>query len=304
MPKQKKEINMLLGAHISIAGGLEKSIERGENLNINCMQIFTKSNRQWKAKNLSKDEVLIFKKKWQQSFINTIVVHASYLINLGSPQKKIVMQSVNALTLELERCEQLGISSLIIHPGSSQKMPEKQCLKQVADLIDLVLSKVPGKSAIILENMAGQGSSICYQFEQLAFILKEIKEKKRVGVCFDTCHAFAAGYDFKTKKQYDHMWEKFDKIIGLKNLNIIHLNDSKKSLGSRVDRHEFIGKGDLTIEAFSLLMNDKRFTNIPKILETPINTEADYQKDFKVLIKTLSPQHRSWIKKTPLKAYI
>ena len=303
MVKLRKDKQLLLGAHISIAGGLEKSIIRGENLSLTCIQIFTKSNRQWKVKNLTEKDISLFTEKWKYSFIKYIIAHASYLINLGSPEKEIATKSTNSLAIELERCEQLKIPYLVFHPGSRQNMQEDECLKQIAYSINEVIEKVPGKSILVIENMAGQGSNVCYNFQHLAQILKHIKIKKRVGICFDTCHAFAAGYDFRNKESYENMWKEFNDIIGIKHVKVIHLNDSQKILGSHIDRHESIGKGKLGKEAFDLIMNDKNFIDVPKILETPVNQETDYSKDLRLLIKTLSPTNRLLARKTPLKVY-
>ena len=265
----KKKHSLLLGAHMSISGGLEKSIERGESINCTAIQIFTKSNRQWTAKKLTDDSRSLFKERVKDSFIRSIIVHATYLINLGSPDIQTNKKSVTAVCEELKRCEQLDIPYLVLHPGSHLKSGEKTCLEKISDALNTIFEKTPGKTMILLENMAGQGSQVCYSFEQLAYIRSRSAYKKRLGICFDTCHAFAAGYDFRTQGSYTKIWKQFDTIIGLENLKAIHINDSKKELGSKIDRHEEIGKGKIGLEAFRLLFNDKRFFDIPKILETP-----------------------------------
>jgi deoxyribonuclease-4 len=269
MKKQKKH-TFLVGAHISIAGGIDKSIERAESIHCTCMQIFTKSNRQWHAKTLQQDEIDAFKIAAKKSpLVQSIITHAGYLINIGSPNKVINKKSVDSLCIELQRCEQLGIPYLVLHPGSYGDGSIEECFNRIIENLNIILRKTPGKTMILLENTASQGSSVGSTFEQLAIIYKKIIEKKRVGFCFDTCHAFVAGYDFRDEASYKELWKEFDAILGLNKLKAFHFNDSRKELGSFVDRHEHIGKGKLGLDAFSFLCNDKRFFDIPKILETP-----------------------------------
>jgi deoxyribonuclease-4 len=262
-------LRLLVGAHMSIAGGFEKAIERGQSLGCTTIQIFTKSNRQWRAKPITKQEADLFKKTAITLGISPVVAHATYLINLASPNAHTAQLSMQALSNELIRCEQLGIPYLVLHPGSFVQGEIEEGIARISANLNAILDKTTSKTMILLELMAGQGSVIGSSFEQLATILQQITHKKRVGVCFDTCHAFAAGYDLRTPATYKKTWADFDSIIGLEQLKVIHINDSKKELGSHVDRHEHIGKGQLGLEAFKLLFNDKRFFNIPKILETP-----------------------------------
>jgi deoxyribonuclease-4 len=277
----------LLGAHMSIAGGLAKAIARAESIGCTALQIFTKSNRQWHAAPLTNDEIELFKKAVAASEINrnNIVVHAAYLINIASSQPATAQKSIAALIDELTRCQELNIPYLVLHPGSALGNDETASLKTIATALDQVFTAAPGKSKILLETMAGQGNSLCYRFEQIAEILQHTHHRNRLGVCVDTCHIFAAGYDLRTPAAYHATWQAFDKTIGLDKLHAIHLNDSKKDLGSRVDRHEDIGKGALGIEPFKLLMNDPRLAHIPKILETPETTEMvqDYARNMKLL---------------------
>lgn len=275
----KNKHRLLLGAHMPITGGLEKSISRGQSIGCTTIQLFTKSNRQWHAKPLTAEEIQAFRKTAQQSKIYPIVAHASYLINIASPDRNTETTSVEALTKELIRCQDLGIHYLVLHPGSYTTGNTQQGIERIIQNINHILDNTPGDTIISLETMAGQGSALCSSFEQIATIIKHINNKKRIGVCFDTCHAFVAGYDLRTAEAYNKTWDAFDKIIGLERLNVIHINDSKKELGSRVDRHEHIGKGALGLEAFELLFNDKRFFDIPKILETPKATEAPFTED-------------------------
>ena len=286
----EKKQRLLFGAHMSIAGGIHLALERGESIGCTAIQIFTKSNRQWSAKKLITQDSNAFKTALKQSPIKSVIAHATYLINIGSPKKEIYQKSIKALALELQRCDQLGVPYLVLHPGSHLGTGEEECLQRIANNLNDVFDKAPGKTKILLETMAGQGSSVCYAFEHIAEILSKSAFKKRLGVCFDTCHAFVAGYDLRTKKTYEDTWKEFDKIIGLKKLKAIHLNDSKKELGSRVDRHEDIGKGTLGLEPFKLLFNDERFFDIPKILETPKDDLKNDLRNMETIKKLISPR--------------
>lgn len=287
----KKQI-LLIGAHISVAGGMDLAFKRGESIGCTSMQIFTKSNRQWQAKPLDKEAIAAFKKAHKASFIKPVVVHSSYLINIGSPDKEIEKKSTDALAIELSRCNALGIPYLVFHPGSHIDGDEDACLKRITKNLDSIYKKDPGKTMILLETMAGQGTGVCYKFEQIAHIIKNATFKRKLGVCFDTCHAFAAGYDFRTKESYEKMWENFDQTIGLTKLKAIHINDSVKDLASRVDRHAEVGKGKLGLGAFKLIFNDPRFFDIPKILETPSDTLEAYRKNIDIIIELLTPKTR------------
>lgn len=271
----------LLGTHISISGGFNKSIERAQSIDIDCMQIFTKSNRMWAAKPITKEDVFSFKNCLNKSKIKAVIAHASYLINIGSDSDDISKKSTTALIDELLRCEILGIKDLVLHPGNIGSTPTKTGILKISENINRSLAAT-NNSRILLENMAGQGSSIAHAFENIAMIYENIEQKNRIGVCFDTCHAFAAGYDLKDN--YIQVWKDFDSTIGLDKLFAIHLNDSKKPLGSKVDRHENIGNGFLTKQAFAQIINDPRFFNTIKILETPIEKcELEYTKDLNTL---------------------
>ncbi|HLJ31844.1 MAG TPA: deoxyribonuclease IV [Candidatus Babeliales bacterium] len=285
MPKKQ---TLLFGAHMSIAGEFKRAIERGESIGCTAIQIFTKSNRQWHAKAIGEKEAMEFKESWKASSITSIVAHASYLINIGSPDKAIEHKSVNALKIEMERCAMLDIPYLVLHPGSHSHTDEKICLERISHNLDELFKQVDGCS-ILLETSAGQGTNVGYNFEQLAYIIKLSHHKNRLGVCFDTCHAFTAGYDFTTEKSYHDLWKQFDKIIGLNKLKAIHVNDSKQVLGSCIDRHADIGKGKMGLKPFELLFNDPQFFDIPKILETPKKDglEKD-KKNMETLVSLLS----------------
>ena len=279
---------LVYGAHMSIAGGLDKAITAGQSIGCTTVQLFTKSNRQWGCNKLTTEEIALFKKAVSVSAINPVVAHAAYLINIGSPTKDIETKSIKSLITELDRCNQLAIPYLVLHPGSHLDTDEQICLDQIIDNLNGIFSGNPGDSMILLELMSGQGSTVCYTFEQLAYIYKHVRAKKRIGICFDTAHAWAAGYDFSTQHTYDAMWQQFNDIVGIENLKAIHVNDSKSPRGSHVDRHETIGKGTIGLESFQILMNDERFFDIPKILETPKETLDDDIYNMKILKDQLS----------------
>lgn len=276
---------------MSIAGGLYKAIERGESIGCTAIQIFTKSNRQWKSNTITPHDANLFRQAWKNSSIQQVIVHASYLINLGSSNPLTLEKSRAALIDELKRCETLGIPYLVLHPGSSKDLHETKCLDQIGIGLNYALQNT-SFTTILLETMAGQGSSVCHSFEHIAYILNSSEFKSRLGVCLDTCHIFAAGYDIRTMNVYTSTWSLFDKTVGLKNLKAIHINDSKKALGSRIDRHEHVGKGKLGIAAFEMLFNDERFFDIPKILETPKASLDDDAKNMALIKETISEQSR------------
>lgn len=278
----------LIGAHTSTAGGLDKAVERAASVGANCLQLFTKSNRQWRAKTITEHDIKNLQKAQNQHNIHHITAHAAYLINLGSKNDDVINKSITALSTELQRCDQLNIPYLVLHPGSARYDNLEKSLQFIAQNINIVFERTKIKNVtLLLETMAGQGNSIGYKFEQLATILQNIKNKNKehLGVCFDTCHAFAAGYEFHTAKLYKEMWKNFDRSIGLSNLKAFHINDSKKECGSKVDRHEHIGEGKIPKEAFKFIMNDSKFSNIPKILETPAG--EDEQTNDRKNINTL-----------------
>ena len=285
----KKE-KLLLGAHMSIAGGLSEALIRGASIGCTAIQIFTKSNRQWAPKEPTQEEISLFAKTQKETGITQVIAHASYLINMGSPDPDIHRKSVIAATKELKVCEDLGIPFLVIHPGSYTTSTPEQAIVAIAQGVEKILHHVPGSSMILLETMAGQGTVIGRTFKELAAIRELISDKHRVGICLDTCHVFAAGYNIATEMGYASLWKDFDKTIGLSHLKAFHLNDSKKECGSCVDRHEDIGKGEIGLEGFRLLMNDERFFSLPKILETPKADLLDDAKNMATLKKLLSEE--------------
>ena len=288
----KKNHILLYGAHMSVSGGFEKALTRGESIQCTAIQLFTKSNRQWAAKPISTEESELFKACLKKSPIQYVVSHASYLINIASSDPTIHKKSVSALSEELRRCHQLDIPYLVLHPGSAGESNVQECLARIAHTLDHVLEQDTSHTMILLENMAGQGSSVCHTFEQLAEVRKLTHHKKRVGFCIDTCHAFAAGYDFRTEDTYEKLWTAFDTIIGIEHLKVFHINDSKKGLSSHVDRHEDIGKGLIGNQGFELLFNDPRFFDIPKILETPKESIEEDARNMETIRNLISPKNR------------
>jgi deoxyribonuclease-4 len=270
-----------IGAHMSIAGGLAKALERIQAVGGECLQIFVKPNVQWRAGELSLEEVQSFKDRQQQSGITPVVAHASYLLNLASPEKELRRRSVLTLALELVRAARLNIEFLILHPGSHRESGEKKGLEQIAKGIDQALDRAEVlQTKILLETTAGSGSHLGGRLEHLENILALSRSIKRLGVCLDTSHVLAAGYNIADPQGYDEFFRSFQKLIGLKHLRCVHVNDSKAALGSRVDRHEHIGHGHLGLKTFERLFQDPRLTGIPFILETPKGEKEDQDWDY------------------------
>ncbi len=260
-----------VGAHVSVAGGVENAPVNAEKINAKAFALFTKNQRQWRSKPLTQKSIEKFVQNRRKVGIepDAVLPHSSYLINPGSPDPTGLEKSRAAFTDEMQRCEQLGLKYLNFHPGNHLKQVSVQtCIRTIADSINLALDKTENVIAVI-ENTAGQGSSVGYDFAHIADIIDLVDNKSRVGVCIDTCHLHAAGYDIRSAAAFEKTMAVFDDTIGLKYLKGLHLNDSKKPMGSRVDRHECIGKGEIGIEAFRFIMNAPVFENLPLILETP-----------------------------------
>ena len=259
-----------IGAHVSASGGVENAPLNAKAIGANAFALFTKNQRQWHSAPLTAKNIAAFKANCKGTFSAAqILPHDSYLINLGHPEAEGLEKSREAFLDEMRRCEQLGLDRLNFHPGSHLgKCSENECIATIAESINLALAKTKGVIAVI-ENTAGQGSNMGCRFEQLAGMIEQVKDKTRVGVCLDTCHTFTAGYDLRTEKTFATTFEEFGKTVGFNYLKGMHLNDSKKEFGSRVDRHECLGKGFIGFDCFRLLMADARFNNIPLILETP-----------------------------------
>lgn len=259
---------------MSIAGGVHTAVERGISIGCTTMQMFVKNNNQWRGKELSDEDIATYKKLLRESSIGPVVVHDTYLINLCAADKQILRKSRAALKDELDRCEVLGVEYLNFHPGSHVGAGEEEGIKRIAESLNIIheeTKKYRVKS--VLETTAGQGTAIGYRFEQLREIIDMVAEPNRMAICIDTCHVFAAGYDISTERGYEKTFKDFNAIIGLDRLVAFHVNDSKRELGSRVDRHDHIGKGKIGKTGFRLLMNDERFRAVPKILETPKGPE-------------------------------
>jgi deoxyribonuclease IV len=263
-----------VGAHVSTAGGIENAPLNAHKIKAKAFALFTKNQRQWKAKPLSAKSIDAFKENCRIKGFNPkhILPHDSYLINLGHPEKAGLSKSRRAFLVEMQRCEQLGLKYLNFHPGSHlKKISEAESLQRIAESINMALEKTSHVTAVI-ENTAGQGSNVGYSFEHLAEMINQVEDPSRVGVCLDTCHSFAAGYDLKRKEGYEKVFADFDRIVGLKYLRAMHLNDSKKGFSQKVDRHESLGKGALGWDPFGFIMNDPRLDDLPLILETPDDT--------------------------------
>lgn len=273
----------IVGAHISTSGGVENAPLNASQIGAKGFALFTKNQRQWVAKPFSAENIKGFRDNLEKYGFSAdfILPHDSYLINLGHPEKEGLDKSREAFLDEMQRCELLGLKLLNFHPGSHlNKIDPEKSLLRIAESINIALDKTRGVTAVI-ENTAGQGSNLGFEFEQLAFIIENVEDKSRVGICFDTCHGFVAGYDIKSSNGFDETFRKFDEIIGLKYLKALHLNDAKKGLGSKVDRHESIGKGELGLDPFIRIMNNTLFDNMPLILETP--DEEIWSEEIKLL---------------------
>jgi deoxyribonuclease IV len=260
-----------IGAHVSAAGGVENTPLNAQAIGATAFALFTKNQRQWTAKPLTEESIRRFKENCAAAGFtpDQILPHDSYLINLGHPEAAGLNKSRVAFIDEMQRCDQLGLRFLNFHPGSHlKKISEADCLDRIAASINLALDQTSGVTAVI-ENTAGQGTNLGHRFEHLAAIINGVHDQSRVGVCLDTCHTFSAGYDLTTPDGYDATLARFDAVVGVSFLKGLHLNDGKKSRGSRVDRHERLGKGTLGLETFRMIMTDPRFDNIPMILETP-----------------------------------
>ncbi len=260
----------LLGSHMSIAGGLPLAVDRAVANGCEALQIFTKSSNQWRARTLEHDGVREFRARAERASLSQVVAHASYLINLGAPDPALRQHSIDAFGEEIDRAEALGLVGVVIHPGAYTTGTEARGLRLVAGAVSRLLrARKKGRTLVILEHTAGQGTSLGWRFEHLARMLEHLDGHPRVAVCLDTCHLWAAGYDLASRDGYRDTFETFDRLVGLDRLRVFHVNDSKKDRGSRRDRHDHIGKGTIGLEAFGRLLHDPRFDRLPMILETP-----------------------------------
>ena len=259
-----------LGAHLSIAGGLPRAVDRAEASGCRALQIFTKSAGQWRARELPPEEIALFRRRVRETKLRPVVAHNSYLINVAAADPALRRKSITALRDELDRAESLGLDGLVMHPGSYTSGTEGGGLKLIGDALAAILASRPdGQTRILLEHTAGQGTNLGHRFEHLAEIIDRVGGSSRVGVCLDTCHLLAAGYDICSEEGYRETFQQFGRLVGFSRLKAFHLNDSKKPCGSRVDRHEHIGQGCIGVEPFRRLVNDPRFAKLPMLLETP-----------------------------------
>lgn len=259
------------GAHVSASGGIENAVRNAQLIGANAFALFTKNQRQWSAPALTPEQIETFRRAMSEAGFTAqqVLPHDSYLINLGHPDKEGLDKSRDSFFEEMERCELLGLDRLNFHPGSHLKrISEEGSLQLIAESINLALERTKGVTAVI-ENTAGQGSNLGYRFEHLAYIIERVEDKSRVGICIDTCHAFAAGYDLRNREACERTFEELDKVVGIGYLRGMHLNDAMRPLGSRIDRHTPLGEGEIGWECFKYIASDARFDNIPLILETP-----------------------------------
>lgn len=266
--KSSKRLN--IGAHVSVAGGLDKVVPRAVKIGCETIQIFTKSNIQWGSRELTEDEIKNFQIDLKKFNIHPVVVHSSYLINLCARDREILKKSREAFIDELKRCENIGAMYLVFHPGAHLGKGEDYGIKLTAESINLSHERTKNfKTLTVIEITSGQGTAIGYRFDQIKKIIDLVEDKSRVGVCIDTCHLFSAGYDIRSEKGCENVFKEFDEMIGIERIKVLHLNDSKRELNSRIDRHYHIGKGYIGKDAFRYIMRNPNFKNIPKIIETP-----------------------------------
>lgn len=266
---------MKLGAHVSIKGGVDKAPIYGKEATCDVIQIFSKNQMQWDSPPLSEYVVNGFKTNSRKLKVNAVSIHASYLLNLASANKDIREKSINDLSHELERADLLGIKYVVFHPGAHMGEGEVKGIKTIAESIDKIFEKTSSRgSMLLLETTAGEGTHLCYKFEHIRDIFGRVRDSTRLGVCFDTCHVFQAGYDLRTEESFSNVLNKFDEIVGIKNLKLFHLNDSKRDLGERIDRHEEIGLGKIGLAAFKFLVNSDEFKDTGGILEIPGDIEG------------------------------
>lgn len=270
-----KKNELLIGAHTSAAGGVFNALLEGKQIGATTIQLFTANQKRWEGKPLTDDVIDLWKETKAETGLKKIMSHDSYLINLGAPNVENLQKSRVSFREELIRCQQLEIDYLNFHPGAALKEGVEKCLDLIVEsLLEVEHLAAKGATRLLLETTAGQGSAVGWRFEELSYIIERVKGKIPIGVCIDTCHIFVAGYDIRTPEAWENTLSEFDKIIGLEHLYAFHINDSMKDLGSRVDRHDFLGKGKIGLECFKFLMRDKRTRELPKYLETPGGPEA------------------------------
>jgi deoxyribonuclease IV len=265
-----EEDQLLIGAHTSAAGGVHNALYEGQKIGATTVQLFTSNQKQWKGRQFSEEELDLWQQALEETGLQKIMCHDSYLINLGAPNPEVLEKSRKAFREEIDRCRLLGISYLNFHPGAALKEDRTECLDRIVEsLLEVEGLVAEGPTELLLESTAGQGSTVGYRFDELGYIADKVKGRLPIGVCIDTCHSFAAGYDIRTKEDWDKTLQDFDREVGLEFLKAFHLNDSLKGLGSRVDRHKPLGEGEIGLESFRVLMNHPSTRHLPKYLETP-----------------------------------
>jgi deoxyribonuclease-4 len=275
----------LLGAHISTRGGLPTAFDRAAEINASAIALFAKNSNQWKGKVMTEEDVAVFAARRN---VGPVLTHASYLINLATTNAEFHRKSIDAMIDELDRAERLGIHAVVLHPGAHLGAGADAGIEQIARSLDQIHAAIPNHKVVtLLETAAGQGSCLGCTFEELGRIIALLDDKSRAGVCFDTCHVFAAGYELRNRDDYERTMEALEKHVGIDNVGAFHLNDSKKPLGSRVDRHQHIGDGEIGLDAFRFLLNDERFRGIPKLLETPKPVEHESDRKNLTLLRSL-----------------
>lgn len=284
---EEQHVRPLLGVHVSIAGGIDKAIARGEEIGCTAIQVFTRNASRWQAKPLADPSVSAFRQAYASSSLGYVVAHDSYLINLASPDKDLREKSIAAFVDEMVRCRQLGIPDLVMHPGAHMDQGVAAGLATVAKSFKSIFSEAPETVRVLIENTAGQGTSLGADLAEIAELFSLVPDG-RLAVCFDTCHAFAAGYDLRSEQSYHQVMERFDELLGVEKLALFHLNDCKRSLGSRVDRHEHVGRGMIGVAGFAALMADPRFARVPKIMETPSGEEHCHDLENLALLRKLA----------------
>lgn len=279
---QRRE-NLLIGAHTSTAGGVDKALLQGQEIGATTIQLFTSNQRQWKGRDFTDEEIALWKTTLHDTALKKIMSHGSYLINLGSADHELLLKSQQAFREEIIRCHKLGVTFLNFHPGAATSSTEEQCLNQIIDSLKKFSSLCEkGETRLLLECTAGQGSSIGHRLEHLGFIIQEVHRHIPIGVCIDTCHLFAAGYDVRTKEAWEDLLNQFDHLIGLKYLYAFHLNDSLKPFASKKDRHAHLGEGEIGLDCFKFVMTHPKLRDIPKYLETPRGLN-DWKREIKLL---------------------
>ncbi|MCL4314922.1 MAG: deoxyribonuclease IV [Candidatus Thermoplasmatota archaeon] len=277
--------DITLGGHVSTAGGVWNAPLRAEKFGFTTFQIFSKNQMQWSAKPLPEDDVRLFRENVAVKGMSKILVHASYLLNLAADDSMQRERTLNAFREEIERSDKLGTEYLVIHPGSAGKIGERKAIRNISDALNSCMT-ADRKTTVLLETAAGQGTNVGYTFEQLSDMIDGVELKAKVGICFDTCHVFASGYDIKSNEGYAETMDRLISSVGLTRLMAIHLNDSKKGQGSRLDRHEQIGKGMLGLQGIANFVNDRRLSQVPMCLETPLGEEG-YDKDIEAIVSVL-----------------